>query len=121
MSISQDYISYICDQLADTGMVVSKKMFGGAGLYLDGKVIGLISENILYFKVDDTNKADYLDADMKPFRPFGDESYAMNYYELPAEVLEDKTKLAEWAKKAFEVSCKTPAKKKSTRKTQNAS
>lgn len=120
MPISEDYLDYICDQLSEAGMVTYKKMFGGAGIYLDGKVIGLVAENILYFKVDDTNKADYLNASMQAFKPFGDESYAMNYYELPADIIEDKAELAIWARKAFEVSSKKPGKKKSTGKIKNA-
>jgi len=38
---------------------------------------------------------------MGPFKPFGEKSYAMQYYEVPIDVLEDRERLAKWVKKAL--------------------
>jgi TfoX/Sxy family transcriptional regulator of competence genes len=40
---------------------------------------------------------------MGPFRPFGEKSYAMRYYEVPIEVVEDDDTLRVWAAKALDV------------------
>jgi DNA transformation protein len=104
MPISQSYLDYIIDQLKSIGPVTAQRMFGGAGLYHKGTFFGLVAEDILYFKAGDSNRKDYLDAGMGPFKPFG--SYAMDYYEVPADVLEDADELAAWAKKAIEVTGK---------------
>jgi len=61
--MSKEYCEYIIDQLSDWGNVTSKKMFGGYGLYYRGKIFALIIEEILYFKVDASNKTDYENAD----------------------------------------------------------
>ncbi len=100
MSVSQEYIDYVIDQLRSIGPVVPRRMFGGAGLYHQGLFFALIADDTVYFKVNDGNRKDYLDAGMSPFRPFG--SHAMGYYEVPADVLEDPDALAQWARKAFE-------------------
>lgn len=113
MSVSKEYLAYIQDLLAVIGQVQAKRMFGGAGLYYQGVFFGLVADDVLYFKVDESNKANYEAAGSGPFRPFG--TYAMSYYEVPADVLEDADDLARWARKAVEVAGKA-VKKKSGRK-----
>lgn len=98
MPVSQDYLDYIDDQMKGFGAITMKRMFGGAGLYYQGAFFGLVAGDVLYFKVDDENKADYDAAGSEPFKPFG--TYAMNYYEVPADVLEDEEQLHGWALKA---------------------
>ncbi len=101
MSISREYLDYVLDQLAAFGPVQARRMFGGAGLYLDGFFFGLVSDDVLYLKADDTNRADYAAAGAGPFKPYGKDSYEMSYYEVPGDVLEDPDLLKEWAKKAL--------------------
>jgi DNA transformation protein and related proteins len=114
MPVSQEYLNYVADQLTGLGQVKSKRMFGGAGLYLDGIFFGLVADDVLYFKVDDTNKADYVAAGSGPFKPFGNDSYEMGYYEVPGDVLEDPELMKEWAMKALSVAKmkKAPQRKK---------
>jgi DNA transformation protein len=103
MSVSDEYLTYVIDQLGCMGPVQSRRMFGGAGLYFDGLFFALIADDILYFKVDDSNRPDYEAAGMGPFRPFPDKSTVMGYYEVPIEVLENRDALREWAEKALRV------------------
>lgn len=87
-------------------------MFGGYALYLDGLVFALIAHDTIYFKVDDTNRPDFEAAGTGPFRPFEDRNEVMQYYEVPADVLEDRQALAEWARRAAEVSRRAAAGRK---------
>jgi DNA transformation protein len=112
MAFSESFKDYVLEQLIDIGNVTVKKMFGGAGLYLDGIIFALIAGDVLYFKVDDSNRIDYKQVGMGPFQPFDDKPMVMPYYEVPADVLENREQLADWAKKAIVVSINTPADKK---------
>jgi len=117
MPVSGNYLQYVLDLLKVLGPVSAKRMFGGAGLYHQGAFFGLVADDVLYFKVDDTNKADYEVAGSGPFKPFG--TYAMSYYEVPADVLEDPDELGLWARKAFEAvrtKIKKEAKSKASKK-----
>jgi len=67
----------------------------------------------LYFKVDDSNRPDFEEAGTGPFRPYDDDR-TMNYYEVPAEVLEDPDELKRWCTKALEVARISKRKKKSS-------
>jgi DNA transformation protein len=103
MSVSDEYLTYVIDQLECIGPVRARRMFGGAGLYFDGLFFALVADDVLYFKVDDSNRPDYESADMGPFRPFPDKPNVMQYYEVPIEVLENRDTLRDWAQKAVDV------------------
>jgi DNA transformation protein len=116
MSMNNEFLRYVLDQLSGLGAVTSRKMFGGAGLYLDGTIFALIAYDTLYFKADDTNRPDFEAAGMEPFRPFEDTSYVMSYYEVPIDVLEDSDELVPWARKALAAARRSPSKKKKANK-----
>jgi len=104
MSVSNEYLAYAVDQLSEFGAVSARRMFGGAGLYRGGLFFGLIADDTVYLKVDDANRADYEATGMGPFRPLQEgKNYAMGFYEVPADVLEEPEELARWAAKAYEV------------------
>jgi len=110
MSVSSEYLAYVVDQLREFGVVSARRMFGGAGLYREGLFFGLVADDTLYLKVDDANRADYEAAGMGPFRPVQEgKSYAMGFYEVPADVLEEPEALARWAGKAYEVALRKRA------------
>jgi DNA transformation protein len=87
MPFSEEYLDYVLDQLKSIGPVIARKMFGGVGLYWNGVFFALIADDTLYFKVDDSNRSDYEAVGMGPFKPFAEKSYAMQYYEVPADVV----------------------------------
>jgi DNA transformation protein len=102
MSVSEEYLEYVMDQLSFLGDVHYKKMFGGAGIYFEEIVFALVADDVLYFKVDDVNRADYEKAGMEAFRPFEDKDYVMSYYEVPIDILEDRESLQRWANRSIE-------------------
>jgi DNA transformation protein len=103
LSVSQEFQDYVTDQLSAVGSIQSKRMFGGVGLYADGIFFALIANDILYQKVDDSNRQDYEAAGMDAFRPYPDKTRIMQYFEVPVEVLEDQHELLVWARKSIAV------------------
>jgi DNA transformation protein and related proteins len=114
VSVSRDYLAYVVDQLAPFAQVVTRRMFGGVGLYSQELFFGLIDDDTLYLKVDDTNRADYTERGCEPFRPFADVA-SMSYFRVPAEVLEDAEELAQWARKSLRVAAAAAAAKPARR------
>jgi DNA transformation protein and related proteins len=80
-----------------------RSMFGGVGIYAGDLFFALMDEDALYFKVDDTNRADFEAEGMGPFKPFGEGGEVMQYYRLPGELLEDTESLRPWVEKAVAV------------------
>ena len=101
MPHSNEYLEYVLEQLARLPGVRSRRMFSGAGLYQDEVFFGLLFDDTLYFKVDDSNRPDYESRGMAQFRPYEDRPLlSFSYYEVPAEVLEDRDQLIAWARRS---------------------
>jgi DNA transformation protein and related proteins len=111
LTVSDSFVNYIIDQLMPLGPTV-RKMFGGAGIYFEGSMFGLIADDILYLKVNDVTKQDYEQQGMVPFKPFAHKPMVMPYYEIPVEVLENSSLLITWAEKAIVVAKSSPKKKR---------
>jgi len=111
MAITEGFLEYIVEQLRGAGTVTTRKMFGGAGVYIDGIITGLVADDILYLKVDDGNRGDFESQGMAPFQPFEDKPYSMSYYEVPPEVLEDPEELCMWAARSIEASLRSKSRK----------
>lgn len=103
MPVSAAYREYVLEQLGRVVPVTSRAMFGAVGIYSDGLFFGLVDDDAVYLKVDDTNRAMFVDAGMGPFDPYGDGSLLMRYYELPADLLESPDLLRPWVDAALEV------------------
>jgi DNA transformation protein len=103
LKVSDAFKSFVLDQLDELGDVVPRSMFGGVGLYCRGVFFGILARDVLYLKVDDTNRPDYERAGMKPFNPYPDRSGTMQYYAVPVGVLETAPELVAWARKAVAV------------------
>jgi DNA transformation protein len=109
MAVNSDYLDYVLEQLEQLGGVSSRRMFVGAGLYSDEFFFGLITDDVLYLRVDDSNRADYTARGMAQFRPYADRPHlSMNYFEVPADVLEDAGELVNWARRSAAVASKAP-------------
>jgi DNA transformation protein len=114
MAVSDEFVDYVIEQLAGWGEVSARRMFGGAGLYCDGVMFGLIADDVAYLKVDDSNREDFVKAGSSAFNPYPEktQTYVMSYYEVPADVLEDAEELGRWAERALAVAQKKKKKNK---------
>jgi DNA transformation protein len=97
-----EYRDYVLEQLSRIVPVSSRVMFGATAIYSAGFLFALIDDDTVYFKVDDSNRADFEGAGKGPFVPYSG-AKPMPYYELPAELLEAPEELASWVEKAIAV------------------
>ncbi len=120
MTVSADYLSYVLEQVASLGRVAPRRLFGGVGLYLEETFFGLIDDDTLFFKTDDSNRADYETRGMRRFNPFPDRPergpVTLGYHEVPADILEDAEQLSAWALKSVGVARSAAARKLKPRK-----
>jgi DNA transformation protein len=106
LHVSAGFRSFVLDQLEPLGSVVAKAMFGGVGLYCGGVFFGLIARDVLYLKVDATNRGDFERAGSQPFRPYPDRAGTMRYYAVPIGVLESANDLVKWARRSVDIARK---------------
>lgn len=102
-----DFAEYVVkDLLAEVKGVTSRAMFGGFGLYKDGVIFGILVDDEVYFKVGDSNRKKYEEAKSRPFtyKNARGKAIAMSYWEVPADVLEDREAIARWAEESCKIS-----------------
>jgi DNA transformation protein len=102
MARNNEFHEYVMnDVLADIPGITSRAMFGGWGIYRRGKIFAIIVEGELYFKVGDSNRAQYESRGSRPFQYTNKgKIYTMSYWLLPEEIMENREELYEWIEKA---------------------
>jgi DNA transformation protein len=104
VSVSPGFGDFVLEQLGRVAPgITARAMFGGLGLYAEGRIFGLVDDDVVYLKVDDLTRPDFEAAGTGPFRPFGPEGEAMGYWQLPDGTLDDAEALAPWVEKAIAV------------------
>jgi TfoX/Sxy family transcriptional regulator of competence genes len=69
MASTQDLAQYIADQCAGAGEITLKKMFGEYGIYCNGKIFGLICDDMLFIKPTEAGRAILRTLDLRPPYP----------------------------------------------------
>jgi DNA transformation protein len=103
MRSTDGFRDFVLDQLSSLKGVRARAMFGGIGLYADDTFFGIIASDVLYFKVDDTNRAPYESAGSRAFKPYADREMTMPYYNVPIGVLEHPETVSKWAKASIQL------------------
>ena len=103
------------------GRIEARRMFGGHGLYHEGRMFALVTGDTLYLKSDAESAAHF---DRLALPPFSYERQGRmtptSYRQAPAEVFEDRDEAARWGRRAYEAAlrsghrpkAKAPTKKK---------
>jgi len=104
--MQSDYAKYVMgDLLLPVPEVTVRKMFGGYGLYQTGIIFGMIIEDELYFKVDQTNQADYELLGSEPFTYHkNSKPYKMGYWKVPSEFLDNQELLIDAIERSVAIS-----------------
>ncbi len=112
MALDRTLVAHVAEQLAPLEGITGRAMFGGYGFWHEGLMFALLDrESILYFKVNDSNRAMYEAAGSTPFAPPMPQRRApvtMPYYTVPAELIDDGELLRAWARAAIEVAHASP-------------
>ena len=103
MPVTGSFLEFVLEQLDMVGPIVSKRMFGGVGLYAGDTFFALLAGDVLYLKVDDSTRAEFERVGGRAFQPFPDRPGTMQYYNLPVGILEDSDELTRWARKSIAV------------------
>lgn len=109
MATNKDYLAYILEQLKGMGIVDSKPMFGGTGLFFEGRMFGMIAHDKFRLKVGPENQSQFESVGMEPFH-IKKGAKPLPYWEVPVEVLEDQEELASWALQSYTLAVKNKRK-----------
>ena len=119
MARMDSFVEYTLELLEPLGSVLARAMFGGWGLYLGGRMFGLIIEYRLYLKTDDASRPAFESAGGEPFvydAGKGRKPVTMSYWTPPPDASDDAHLLLPWARRAVEASLRAAQKKPAAKK-----
>lgn len=109
-----EFVDFLQEVFRSFGSVQARKMFSGYGLYHEGAMFGLVADETLYLKADETIAHHFEAKGLNRFEyRRGDKIVKMSYYLAPEEIFDDPEEAAKWARRSFEVAFRS---KKRTKK-----
>lgn len=108
-----DYIDFLKEVFAEFGPVNARRMFGGHGLYFDGLMFGLVSQDTLYLKADAENQH-FFDAEglEKFIYEKRNKRFSIAYFQAPDQLYDDQQEAALWAQRSWDAAVRGAAKKR---------
>jgi DNA transformation protein len=108
--LASDFQHFLEDLFAPLGGVRFRRMFSGFGVYRDGVMFALVSDDVLYLKGDEASRSAFEAAGSVPFRYLArGKSVALPYWRLPERLYDEPEEFLEWARAALRVAERSQA------------
>lgn len=93
---------WLLELFSPYGSPAVRRMFGGQGIYLDGVMVALVADGVLYLKSDAQTAADFDAAALVPFTYVGTDGRrtVMSYRRAPPAALDDPDEMRPWVELA---------------------
>ncbi len=116
MVASDSFAEFLREQLAPLGRVTMRRMFGKTGVFCDGLMFGMVTDDTLYFRVDDHNRAAFKEA--QSFPPLNYEKKGstidLSFWRAPERLFDEPDELVTWARAALAAARRVAAKRQPT-------
>jgi DNA transformation protein len=113
MVASDGFAEFLREQLAPLGRVTMRRMFGKTGVFCNGLMFGMVTNDTLYFRVDDHNRAVFKEAESAP--PLNYEKKGrtidLSFWRAPERLLDEPDELVTWARAALAAARRVAAKR----------
>jgi DNA transformation protein len=116
MVASDGFAEFLLEQLAPLGRIGLRRMFGKTGVFCDGVMLGMVTDNTLYVRVDDANRATFAEAASSPplnYRKQGS-TIDLSFWRVPDRLMDEPDELVEWARAALAAARRVAAKRAPT-------
>ena len=113
MVASDSFAEFLSEQLAPLGRITMRRMFGKTGVFCDGLMLGMVTDNTLYLRVDDDNRAAFQEAASSPplnYRKKG-ETIDLSFWRAPERLFDEPDEFVTWARIALAAAHRVAAKR----------
>ena len=113
MVASDSFAEFLSEQLAPLGRITMRRMFGKTGVFCNGLMLGMVTDNTLYLRVDDDNRAAFQEAASSPplnYRKKG-ETIDLSFWRAPERLFDEPDELLTWARIALAAAARVAAKR----------
>jgi DNA transformation protein len=101
---SEGFAEFLRDQLSPLGRITLRRMFGKSGVFCDGVMLGMVTGDTLYFRVDEQNRTIFKEAEGAPPLNYakGGRLIDLAFWRAPERLLDEPDELLSWARVALE-------------------
>jgi len=113
MVASDSFAEFLKEQLAPLGRVTMRRMFGKTGVFCDGLMLGMVTDNTLYLRVDDDNRLAFQEAASFPplnYRKKGS-TIDLSFWRAPERLFDEPDELVTWGRIALAAAGRVAAKR----------
>ena len=113
MVASDRFAEFLKEQLAPLGRVTMRRMFGKTGVFCDGLMLGMVTDNTLYLRVDNDNRTAFQEAASFPplnYRKKGS-TIDLSFWRAPERLFDEPDELVTWARIALAAAGRVAAKR----------
>ena len=116
MVASASFAEFLREQLAPLGRLSLRRMFGKTGVFCDGLMFAMVTDDTLYFRVDDGNRETFKEAAAFPPLNYakGGELIDLSFWRAPERLFDEPDELVTWARAACEAARRVAAKRERT-------
>ena len=116
MVASDSFAEFLREQLAPLGRITVRRMFGKTGVFCDGVMFGMVTENTLYFRVDDQNRVTFREAEAFPPLNYAKKGSTidLSFWRVPERRFDEPDELVAWAQAALAAARRVAAKRERT-------
>ena len=113
MVASDGFAEYLREQLEPLGRVSMRRMFGKTGVFCDGAMLGIVSDDTLYVRVDAHNRALFVEAAAHPPLNYakGGRLIDLAFWRVPERLIDEPDELLDWARAALAAARRVAAKR----------
>ena len=103
MVASDSFAEFLREQLAPLGRVSMRRMFGKTGVFCDGLMFGMVTDNMLYLRVDDLNRVAFEEAESSPPLNYKKKrsTIDLSFWRAPERLFDEPDELVAWARLAL--------------------
>jgi DNA transformation protein and related proteins len=113
MVASDSFADFLREQLAPLGHITLRRMFGKTGVFCNGLMLGMVTDNTLYFRVDDHNRAIFNEAASSPPLNYEKQGRAIDlaFWRAPERLFDEPDELVRWGQAALAAARRVAAKR----------
>jgi DNA transformation protein and related proteins len=103
MVASESFAEFLREQFAPLGPISMRRMFGKTGVFCDGVMFGMVTENTLYLRVDDQNKETFKEAEAYPPLNYAKDggTIDLSFWRIPERLFDEPEEFVAWARAAL--------------------
>jgi DNA transformation protein len=113
---SDSFAEFLREQLAPLGRITMRRMFGKTGVFCNGLMFGMVTNDTLYFRVDEHNRAVFKEAESVPPLSYQKKGRTidLSFWCVPERMLDEPEELVRWGQAALAAAHRVVAERERT-------